>query len=70
MEATVRFLLENPDAGRPRGFRSPRARDVRSWAVKDFRAYLIFYRAAGGRLEVVRFVHGARDIPQLLEDGG
>ena len=68
VEDSVRFLLENPGAGRPREFRLPRARGIRSWVVKGSHTYLIFYRAAGEDLEVVRFVHGARDIPRLLED--
>lgn len=68
VEASVRFLLETPGAGRLREFRSPRAQGVRSWVVKGFQAYLIFYRTAGDDLEVVRFLHGARDLPKLLED--
>jgi plasmid stabilization system protein ParE len=36
--------------------------------VKGFQSYLIFYRPAGDDLEVVRFLHGARDLPRLLED--
>ncbi len=68
VDRAVRFLLENPDAGRKRDFRSPRAQGLRSWVVKGFQAYLIFYRFTGEDLEVVRFIHGARDIPRLLED--
>lgn len=68
VHAALQLLVENPTAGRPREFRSPRAQGVRSWAVKDFQAYLIFYRADGDDVEVVRFVHGARNIPRLLED--
>lgn len=68
VEDAVQFLLENPGAGRKREFLSPRAQGVQSWLVKGFQAYLIFYRVAGEDLEVVRFIHGARDIPRLLED--
>lgn len=68
VEDAVQFLLENPSAGRLRRFRSPRARGIRSWSVKGFRSYLIFYRAAAKDLENVRFIHGARDIPSLLGD--
>ncbi len=68
VEATVLFLGENPRAGRQQEFRSPRARGVRSWKVTGFDAYLIFYRAAGKDLEVIRLIHGARDIPRVLED--
>lgn len=68
VEVAVQFLFETPGAGRVREFRSPRARGIRSWVVKSFQAYLIFYRSDGEDLEMVRFIHGARDIPRLLED--
>jgi len=68
VEPAVRLLLENPRAGRQVEFRSLRAKGVRSWVVQSFQAFLIFYRHAGHDLEIVRFIHGARDIPALLED--
>ncbi len=68
VDVASRFLLENPSAGRRRAFRSSRAHGIRSWAVKGFQAWLIFYRAVGEDVEVVRLIHGARDIPRLLED--
>jgi plasmid stabilization system protein ParE len=66
VEQALQFLLENPGAGRLRDFRSPRAQGVRSWVVKGFQSYLIYYRPAGD--DLVRFLHGARDLPRLLED--
>ncbi len=68
VEEAIQFLLENRGAGRLREFRSPRAQGVRSWAVKGSKAYLIFYRSEGEDLEVLRFLHGARDVPRLFED--
>ena len=44
-----------------------------------FKKYLVFYRPVEGRVEIVRILHGARDIPSTLaeefnreddEDGG
>jgi toxin ParE1/3/4 len=61
------LLLENPDAGSPREFDSPRAQGVRSWAPREFPNYLIFYKVDGEDIEVVRFLHGARDLPRYLE---
>lgn len=37
---------------------------LRVWPVGR---YLIFYRTASGGIEIVRVVHGARDIPRLFE---
>ncbi len=42
----VALLLENPQAGSPREFRSSRAQDVRSWAPRGFPNHLIFYAFA------------------------
>jgi toxin ParE1/3/4 len=64
----VALLLENPLAGSPREFRSPRAHGVRAWAPRGFPNYLIFYKVSGEDIEIVRFLHGARDQRRLLED--
>lgn len=64
----VALLLENPLAGSPREFRSPRAHGVRSWAPPGFPNHLIFYKVNGEDIEVIRFLHGARDLPHYLED--
>jgi len=68
VEHAITVLLSRPRAGRAREFRSPRAHGLRSWVVTGFENYLIFYRPQPGGIEVVRFVHGARDIPSLLDD--
>lgn len=68
-ERTFRILHQTPGLGRPRRFRSPQAQGLRSWGVSDFRNYLIFYRLlkeADG-VEIVRVLHGARDIKTLFE---
>ncbi|MFY9341820.1 MAG: type II toxin-antitoxin system RelE/ParE family toxin [Planctomycetota bacterium] len=67
VERAVALLQARPRAGRVCQFRSPRARGLRSWVVRGFENWLIFYRAGRGDIEVVRFVHGARDIPRLLD---
>jgi plasmid stabilization system protein ParE len=35
--------------------------------VTGFRAYLLFYRSEDGDLEVVRLLHGARNLPPLFD---
>ncbi len=63
-EITAKFdLLEDmPDAGRTRDELAPR---VRSFPVKR---YLIFYRLSENTLEILRVVHGARDLPTLFAE--
>jgi len=38
------------------------------WPVRRFTNYLIFYRVIekSGQLHIVRILHGARDVPQIL----
>ena len=62
VEVAVQLLCENAGVGREREFSSPRARSLRSWVVKRFPQYVIFYRATGDDLEIVRFIHGTRDV--------
>lgn len=64
----VTLLLENPQAGSPKEFRSIRSQGVRSWAPHGFPNHLIFYKVSGDDIEVVRFLHGARDLPRYLEE--
>jgi toxin ParE1/3/4 len=61
------LLAANPLAGSPRKFDSPRARGVRSWVLRGFPNYVVFYRLRGDRLEIIRVLHGARDLPRLIE---
>ncbi len=68
VEHAVAVLLSRPRAGRAREFRSSRAHGLRSWVVSGFENYLIFYRPQQAGIEVVRFIHGARDIPSVLYD--
>ena len=68
VEEAVELLRGNPEAGRRCELRSARAAEIRSWVVRGFEAYLVFYRPAGQHLEIVRFLHGARDVGSLLAD--
>ena len=68
VERAIDLLRSRPQAGRARGFRSPRLQGIRSWVVGGFESYLSFYRPVPNGIEVVRFIHGARDIPNLLDN--
>lgn len=68
LRATLGFLLETPGAGRERTeFASKSLDGLCSWPVKGFEKHLIFYRPTEAGIEVVRVLHGARDLPGLLE---
>jgi len=46
---------------------NPTLAGMRVWAIHKFQNYLIFYRAVSEGIEVVRVLHGARDIERILE---
>jgi len=63
---TMKALAANPGLGRPRNFRNPRLKDIRSWRVEGFDNYLIFYRPVSSGIQVLRVYHGARNIDALF----
>ena len=62
-EANAALLATEPELG----LHQPRLRGLRLWVVTEFPNYLIFYRQREGRVEIVRVLHGARDLPSILK---
>lgn len=61
--ARCRQLANQPRQGRPR---DDLGAGIRSVAVRD---YIIFFRPSADGIDVVRVVHGARDItPDMFDD--
>jgi toxin ParE1/3/4 len=59
-------LAEMPGLG-ARWFDSPAELvDLRGWLVTGFRNYILFYRVKADQIDVIRVVHGARDLAQQL----
>ena len=56
-----------PGMGVSREYGNPRLKGMRMWPVPGFKNYLIFYRATETELEVLRVLHGARDIESLFQ---
>ena len=67
IDRTVEKLALQPLKGRLRRFRGTDLKNIRSWRVDDFENYLIFYRFAKMRLEILRIKHGAMNFPQALD---
>lgn len=61
-EKAICDLASMPGMGAP--WESPHARlaGVRTWPVPGFRKWLIFYREAAQELEILRVLHGTRDL--------
>jgi toxin ParE1/3/4 len=45
----------------------PRLDGLRVWRVQGFERHLIFYRPTESGIDIVRVLHGARDIDTVLE---
>lgn len=71
VEATFAVLAGLPGMGTRYAPDNPVLADVRYLPVNRFRRYIIFYRPIPSGIEVLRVVHGARDLVGLLgEDLG
>ena len=66
VEVSFVALARMPHMGATRRFRNPKFAAVRMWPIKGFENYLIFYRPLEPGIEVLRVVHGARDIEALF----
>jgi toxin ParE1/3/4 len=63
-KSSVELLSRMPKIGRARpDLGTP---ETRSWPVKRFRKYLIFYESLPDRVRLLRVLHGARDLQEEL----
>jgi toxin ParE1/3/4 len=60
-DETLQMLAQNPMTGRAREELAPK---VRSFPVGN---YLLFYRPAQDGIELIRVLHGARDLRRLFK---
>jgi len=60
------FIRQYPGAGATRQAAPPSLPGLRSWPVKGFRKYLIFYVRAEQIVEIVRVLHGNRDVDRII----
>jgi toxin ParE1/3/4 len=67
-EASFERLAAMPELGQRQTFGRKELADLRVWQVRGFEKYLVFYRPVEGGIEVVRVLHGARDIAAIFED--
>jgi len=59
-------IAEAPAIGSPFQSENPKLRSLRSRRVRGFHNYLVFYRFTDTEVEVVRVLHGARDLEGIL----
>lgn len=63
---TCEMICDAPRRWAFYGFEHPRLRELRKRSVLKFQRFLIFYRVDADVVEIVRVVHGARDLPVLF----
>lgn len=59
-----RLLGQFPEIGRLRSFSQP---GIRSWVIRGFDRYLIFYLPTIEEIQVLAVLHGARQFEALIE---
>lgn len=67
LEATCALLADMPQIGSFRIFDKEDLKEMRIIPVKQFEKYLIFYRENSKGIEVIRIIHGTRDLPGLFK---
>ena len=65
VEDTVKHLLVFPGLGAL--YPHPSHPNLRAKLVNGFKSYIIFYTVSDDGILVVRVLHGARDIPRVLD---
>lgn len=68
VDATLDRLEAMPRMGRVFPTANPRIAGLRMFAVPGFPKHLVFYRVVDEGIEVMRVLHGARDLAELLAD--
>lgn len=64
----ARTLGGMPGIGVPCSFRNPELHGIRRLTVTGFENWLLFYRDSEDRIDVIRVLHGARDIAAIFEE--
>ena len=65
---TLTQIAKIPKIGVSYPLQNSRLAGLRKWPIKDFSNYIIFYLEKPEKIEVVRILHGARDIRFVLEN--
>ena len=67
-ERALEALLATPGIGAPRPRTNPALRDLRMHPVRGFENHLLFFRPIKDGIELIRVLHGMRDIDAILKD--
>ncbi|HEY1686883.1 MAG TPA: type II toxin-antitoxin system RelE/ParE family toxin [Tepidisphaeraceae bacterium] len=62
------FLVSMPGAGPQLNSPFQSIPDLRFWPISRFRNYLVLYKSLPDGVEILRVIHGARDISSIFSD--
>ena len=65
--ASIAAVMAMPESGAPRATANPRLSGLRTWPIKGFDQFRIYYLAQPDQLIIVRILHDRRDTDTLLE---
>lgn len=60
-------LLVTPDLGVACEIDQPALAGVRVWPIRGYPNHLIYYRATDSEIEILRILHGARDVGMAFQ---
>lgn len=66
VQKSLDLIGEQPGIGSRRYAHLPMLEGLRMWAVSDFEKHLIFYIERPNYIDVLRVLHGSREIPAAL----
>ena len=67
-DATFTRLANMPGIGTHYEHDHPALAGVRYFLISRFRSYVVFYRPVADGIEIIRVLHGARDIDAILRN--
>jgi toxin ParE1/3/4 len=67
-ETTFKQLAKMPGMGKLCQFSDSKLVNVHQQSIKGFRNYLVFYRPTDSGVEILRVIHGARDIVAIVDE--
>jgi toxin ParE1/3/4 len=65
--STFEMMAQMPAIGERRASGNPRLAGLHVWRVEGFENHLVFYQVAEDGIEIIRVLHGARDIDSVLD---
>ena len=65
-DESMDFLKRSPEVGGRCAITNPLLAGTRVWRIKGFENYLVFYRLHPNEIEVLRVLHGSRDLDLIF----